>query len=198
MQTTSFGGARYFVTFIDDYSRYVSTYCIHSEDQVFEKFREFEALVTNETDLKIKTLRTDGGGEYTSAKFKNFLKQKRIRHEICAAYSPQQNGVAERMNRTLVETARSMILHAGLSKAYWGEAVATASHVRNRVMTSSTGVTPYERWFGKRPDVSDLKVFGCIGHALVPDHERRKRDCKTLSALRWLWQYVWHQGLSPL
>lgn len=179
MQTASFGGARYFVTLIDDYSRCVKVYCIRSKDQVFEKFREFEALVTNETGQKIKTLRTDGGGEYTSAKFENFLKQKGIWHEICAPYSPQQNGVAERMNRTLVESARSMIFNAGLSKAYWAEAVTTAAYVRNRVVTSSTGVTPYERWYGKKPDVSSLKVFGCMAHALVPDNERRKWDRKT-------------------
>ena len=179
MQTTSLGGARYFVTFIDDYSRCVKVDCISSKDQVFDKFREFEARVTNETGLKIKTLRTDGGGEYTSAKFENFLKQKGIQHEVTAPYSPQQNGVAERMNRTLVEAARSMIFNAGLSKAYWGEAVATAAYVRNRVVTSSTGVTPYERWYGEKPDVSQLKVFGCTAHALVPEQERRKWDRKT-------------------
>lgn len=179
MQTVSHGGARYFVTFIDDFSRCVKVYCISSKDQVFEKFREFQARVTNETGLKIKTLRTDGGGEYTSAKFENFLKQKGIVHEITAPYSPQQNGVAERMNRTLVEAARSMIFNAGLSKAYWGEAVTTAAYVRNRVVTSSTGVTPYERWYGEKPDVSQLKVFGCTAYALVPEHERRKWDRKT-------------------
>ena len=177
MQTTSFGGSVYLVTFIDDYSRFVKVYCIRTKDQVFQKFREFEALVTNETGLKIKVLRTDGGGEYVSATFKNFLKQKGIRHEISAPYSPQQNGVAERMNRTLLEAARSMIFNAGLSKAYWSEAA--AAYVRNKVITTSTGVTPYERWYGRKPDVSDLKVFGCMAYALVPDHERRKLDSKT-------------------
>jgi hypothetical protein len=174
MQTVSFGGARYFVIFVDDYSRCVKVYCIRSKDQVYEKFREFEALTTTETGLKIKSLRTDGGGEYTSTKFENFLKLKGIRHEICAPYSPQQNGVAERMNRTLVETARTMIFNAGLSKMYWAEAVTTAAYVRNRVVTSSTGVTPYERWYGRKPNVSHLKVFGCNGYALVPESERRK------------------------
>ena len=179
MQTTSFGGSVYLVTFIDDYSRFVKVYCIRTKDQVFQKFREFEALVTNETGLKIKVLRTDGGGEYVSATFKNFLKQKGIRHEISAPYSLQQNGVAERMNRTLLEAARSMIFSAGLSKAYWSEAVTAAAYVHNKVITTSTGVTPYERWYGRKPDVSDLKVFGCMAYALVPDHERRKLDSKT-------------------
>ena len=111
--------------------------------------------------MKIKVLRADGGGEYVSATFKNFVKQKGIRHEISAPYSLQQNGVAKRMNRTLLEAARS-----GLSKAYWSEAVTAAAYVRNKVITTSTGVTPYEQWYGRKPDVSDLKVFGCMAHAL--------------------------------
>ena len=108
-----------------------------------------------------------------------FLKQKGLRHEISALYSPQQNGVAERMNRTLVESARSMIFGARISKAYWGEAVTTAAYVHNRVVTSSTGITPFEQWYKKKPDVSHFKVFGCMGYTLVPDHERRKWDRKT-------------------
>ena len=109
--------------------------------------------------------------EYTSAKFENFHKQKGIRHEISAPYSPQQNGVAERMNRTLVESVRSMIFGARISKVYWGEAVTTAAYVHNRVVTSSAGNTPFEWWYKKKPDVSHFKVFGCMGYALVPDHE---------------------------
>ena len=88
-------------------------------------------------------------------------------------YSLQQNGVMERKNRTLLEAAPSMIFNAGLSKAYWSEAVTAAAYVRNKVITMSTGLTPYERWYGRKPDVSDLKVFGCMVYALVPDHERR-------------------------
>ena len=139
VQTMSLGGGLYFVTFIDDYTRCVKVYCLRAKDQVFDKFREFEVRVTNETRLKIKTLQTDGGGEYTLAKFENFLKQKGIQHEITAAYSPQQNGLAERMNRTLVESARSMIFNAKLSKANWGEAVTMAAYVRNRVVTFQYG-----------------------------------------------------------
>ena len=133
------------VTFIHAYTRCVKVYCLCSKDKAFDKFCEFEVRVTNERELKIKALRTDGGGEYTSAKFENFLKQKGIQHEITAPYSPQQNGVAERMNRTLAESARSMIFNAGHSKADWGETVMMAAYIQNRVVTSSTGVTPYER-----------------------------------------------------
>ena len=179
MQTRSLGGAYYFVTFIDDYSRCIKVYCMKSKHEVYDRFKEFEALVVNQTGLTIKRLRTDGGGEYTSRRFQDYLKQKGIGHEVCAPYSLQQNGVAERMNRTLVESARSMIFNAGLSRSFWGEAVTTAAYLRNRTLTSSHGITPYERWYGEKPDVSKLRVFGCIGYALIPGNLRRKWDRKT-------------------
>ena len=79
-------------------------------------------------------------------------------------HSPEQNGVAERMNHTLMESARSMLSHAGLSNRYWAEAVATAAYIRNCIPTAAIkeGQTPYERWYGKKPNVSHLKVFGCM------------------------------------
>ncbi|CAB3989710.1 Retrovirus-related Pol poly from transposon TNT 1-94 [Paramuricea clavata] len=135
MKTESFGGARYFVTFIDDYSR-----------------------VTNQADCKIKTLRIDNGGEYMSAKFQNFLKEKGIHHETHVPHSPQQNGIAERVNRTLQDAALSMILHAGVSKSFWAEAVCSAAYIRNRVITTATGVTPYERWY-RLYDENKCKIF---------------------------------------
>ena len=96
-------------------------------------------------------------------------------------HSPEQNGVAERMNRTLMESARSMLSHAGLSNRYWAEAVATAAYIRNRIPTAAIkeGQTPYERWYGKKPNVSHLKVFGCMAFAHIPDGQRQKLDKKS-------------------
>ena len=95
--------------------------------------------------------------------------------------SPQRNGVSERMNRTLVESARSMIAHAGLSNIFWAEAISTAAYVRNCLptMVLKENETPYERWYGKKPDVSHLRIFGCMAYAHVPDGERRKLDKKS-------------------
>ena len=97
-------------------------------------------------------------------------------------YSPQQNGVAERMNRTLMESARAMIAHAGLPNSYWGEAVATAAYVRNRMPTTAikNNQTPYERWYGRKPNVNHLRMFGCVAYAHVPDSERQKLDKKAV------------------
>ena len=148
MQTTSLGGNRYFVTFIDDKSRFTAIYFMKTKDQVLQKFKEFEAMSTNVTGKKIKAvtasdstakriknLRSDNGGEYSLKEFDDFLTSKGIAKQRSIPRTPQQNGVAERMNITIQETARSMLHAAGLSDAFWGEAVATAVILRNRSPT---------------------------------------------------------------
>ena len=109
MQTRSIGGQKYFVTFIDDYSRCCAVYFLQQKSEVLDKFKEFEAIVTNECGQSIVTLRTDNGGEYLSREFEAYLRSK-----LTIAHTPEQNGVTERMNRTLLESARAMIAHAGL------------------------------------------------------------------------------------
>ncbi|CAB4035006.1 Retrovirus-related Pol poly from transposon TNT 1-94 [Paramuricea clavata] len=180
MQTESFGGARYFVTFTDDYSRCCAVYFMKQKLEVLEKFKEFEAAATNEAGRSIGILRTDNGGEYLSTEFQDYLKAKGIKHELTVPYSPQQNGVAERMNRTLVESARSMIAQARLPKMYWAEAISTAVYVRNRMPTTAIkgNTTPYERWYERKPNVSHFRVFGCMAFAHVPDSKRQKLDKK--------------------
>ncbi len=118
-------------------------------------------------------LRTDNGGEYTSHVFQNYLKQKGIRHEVTAPYYPEQNGVAERMNRTLQELAWSMLKQAKLANSFWAEAVSTAAYIQNRMPTTAIkeNTTPFERWYGRRPEVSHFRMFGCIVYAHVPDQK---------------------------
>ena len=174
MQTQSFGGSRYFITFTDDYSRCCKTYFIKRKSEALEKFKEFKLAVENESGMKIKALRADRGGEYMSEEFNCFLTGHGIRLESTAAYSPQQNGVSERLNQTLVEAARS---HAGLSNAYWAEAVATATYIRNRMVTSAlkSGQTPYQLWYGRKPSLGHIRVFGCTVYTHI---ERKKLDKK--------------------
>ena len=131
------------------------------KSEVINKFKDFETIVTNVCDQKIGALRTDNGGEYISREFQEYLKSRGIRHEPTIAYTPEQNGIAERLNRTLAEAARSMISQAGLNSNYWREAVATAAYVQNHTVTTAFTETPYERWYGKRPiaNVSNLKVL---------------------------------------
>lgn len=199
MQTESIGGQKYFVTFIDDYSRCCAVYFLKQKSEVLDKFKEFEAIVENECGQSITTLRTDNGREYLSREFQAYLKSKGIRHELTIAHTPEQNGVVERMNLTLVESARAMIAHAGLSNNYWAEAVATAAYLRNRPTTSALkeGKIPYEKWYERKPNISHLKVFGCVAYAHIPDSERWKLD-KKAEKLRFVGYYKNSKGYRLL
>ena len=143
-------------------------------------FSIFKAETEKQTGLSIKGLRHDRGGEYTSNVFKALCLQSGIIQELTEAYSPQQNGVAERANRTLVEMARSMLYHHHLPLPFWAEAIRTAAYIRNRCPTSRLGtVTPEEAWTGHKPSVSHLRTFGCVGYCHVADVNRRKLEAKS-------------------
>jgi transposase InsO family protein len=183
-KTTSMGGCLYFVTFIDDYSRKVWVYVLKSKGEVFAKFVEFKALVEKQSEHKIKAFRSDNGGEFTSKAFERFLQAHGIERQLSTPYTPQQNGVAERANRTIVEMARSMLHHQNLNKNLWAEAVVTAVYTRNRCPTNAlVGKTPEEAWSGKRPTITHMRVFGCIAYAKVPDEKRTKLDAKGTKCL---------------
>lgn len=132
MQTRSLGGNRYFVTLIDAKSRFRAVYFMKHKDQVFEKLKEQEAMLTNVIGKKIKIPRSDNGGGYISKVFVDYLRKKGIKKQLTVPGTPQQNGVAERTKRTVQEAARSMIHNAGLDNRFWGEAVSTAVILRNR------------------------------------------------------------------
>ena len=174
----SAGGADYFVTFIDDYSRMRALFPLARKSDLLDALREFEAMVTTQTGRKIKAIRSDNGGEYMNHRVQNWMKQKGIRHEVAAPYSPQQNGVAERTNRILCESAVAMMEEAEVDRSYWAEAVSTACYISNRLPTRATKMTPYERWYGEKPDLKHLKVWGCIGFALKTGPEKRKMESR--------------------
>eukprot|EP00111_Clytia_hemisphaerica_P018040 TCONS_00053381-protein len=165
------------------------------KSEVLAKFTEFVNLVKNRTELKvkrlnvenqtIKRLRSNNGGKYTSTEFTSFCTDRGISREPTIPYSPQQNGVAERMNRTLLETARSMLHHAQKPIKFWAEAISTACYVQNRSPTAFLKeTTPYEIWHRKKPDVSNMKVFGCKSYVHVPDTKRKgKFDKKSISCI---------------
>ena len=177
MDTKSIGGSKYFVTFIDDFSRCCAVYFLKHKSEVMDKFKAYQARVASSGE-KIGTLKSDQGGEYLSQQFKDYLTAQGIHHEFSAAYTPQQNGVAERMNRTLCESARSMLFHAGLDKKFWAEAINTAAYLRNRIPTTSHGTTPYEKWHNRSPSLDHLRVFGCTAYAFIPEQFRTKLDKK--------------------
>lgn len=184
MPVNSYGGSRYFVTFIDDYSRKVFVATIKKKSEVFEKFVEFKQFVENQTDKKVKILRSDNGTEYLSNVFVKFLSDSGIQHQRCAPYTPQQNGLAERMNRTLVEKARCMMFDSKLNSRFWAEAVCCAAYLVNRSLSKGlSDKCPEEAWSGKRPDVSNLRLFGCKAMVHVPAEKRKKWDAKSIECV---------------
>ena len=108
----------YYVSFIDDFSRNTWIYFLKKKSEVFDRFKEFKALVENQTEKKIKVLRTDNGGEFCSKEFEEFCKKCGIAWQKTTPYTPEQNGVAERMNKTLMERARSMLSGVGLGQEF--------------------------------------------------------------------------------
>lgn len=174
MSTQSLSGARYFVIFADK-THYVWVYFLKCKSEVFNKFLEWKSLVERLSNYKLKILRTDNGGEYTSREFSSFLKAEGIRHELTISKHPEQNGVSERLNRTLVESVRSMLVDAQLPHKFWAEALSTAVFLRNLSFTSTVpGMTPSQAWSGKKPSVNNLKVFGCAAYSHIPKDERGK------------------------
>ncbi|KAH9689170.1 Integrase catalytic domain-containing protein [Citrus sinensis] len=176
----SMGGAKYMVTFIDDYSRRCWVYPIKKKSDVFPVFKEYKARVELESGKKIKCLRTDNGGEYTDGEFLAFCKQEGIQRQFTVAYTPQQNGVAVRMNRTLTERIRAMLRTAGLPNSFWAEAAKTAYYIVNRSPSTAIGLkTTMEMWTGKPADYSYLHAFGCPMYVMYNAQERKKLDAKS-------------------
>ena len=157
---------QYFVTFIDDYSRMVFVYGLIHRSEVFDAFCQFKSLVENQTGQKIKKFRSDNALEYTSSKFSKLFEKEGIIPVPTVSHTPKQNGIAERMNRTLNDSARCMLIHSGLPLSLWFEAVRHAAYVRNRCPSKSLpdNAIPHELWSGKSVDYSKFHVFGsnCI------------------------------------
>ncbi|KAG7582977.1 Zinc finger CCHC-type [Arabidopsis suecica] len=168
---------RYVFVLIDDYSRYMWTVLLKEKSQAFEKFKRFKSLVEQETGEKIQTLRTDRGGEFVSQEFNDFCESTGIKRHLTAPYTPQQNGVVERRNRTLMEMTRSILKHMRVPNFLWGEAVRHSTYLLNRIATRSLkDKTPYEMLRSKVPSINHLRVFGCIGYVKTEKPHLRKLD----------------------
>lgn len=179
MEETGVGGAKYFMALKDEASTFRMVYFIAQKSEVDEKLGEFFDYVENFLNTKVKRIRSDNGTEFTGGSTQKVLSKRGIVMERIAPYTPQQNGMIERENRIIQESARTMLLSSGLNKSLWPEAVRTAVYVLNRSTNSrSPNVTPYEQWFGKKPQLGHLKVFGTIGYAHIPKIHRKKWDPK--------------------
>ncbi|CAG9131792.1 unnamed protein product [Plutella xylostella] len=179
MEVPSVGGSRYFVILKDDFSNYRSVYFVKSKDEIKKCIENFLYKAENITNNKVLCFRSDNGTEFVNREVQNLFEKRGITHQTTVPYTPEQNGKAERENRTLIESARTMLCAAGLPKKLWAEAVHTAAYVLNRTSKSNeTGKTPYETWTGKQFDITGLKIFGNPVYVHVPKEKRRKWDPK--------------------
>nr|KAJ0203629.1 hypothetical protein LSAT_V11C500229240 [Lactuca sativa] len=169
--TPSLGNKKYVVTFIDDASRYCYIYLLHSKDEALDKFKIYKQQVELHKNELIKVLRIDRGGEYYDPLY---FESAGIIHQTTTPCTPQQNGVAERKNRTLKEIVNSMLLYSGLSEGFWGEEMLTACYILNRTPNKRSKNTPYELWCKKVPNLSYLKVWGCRAVVRLTEPKRKR------------------------
>jgi hypothetical protein len=133
--------------------------------------------VENQSGKRIKVLRSDNGGEYSSRQFVDFCAQHGIRRQMTVPYNPQQNGVAQRKNRAITGAVRSMLHDQSLPLYLWAEACATAVYLQNRSPHRILGkMTPEEAFIGRRPDIEHIRIFGCSTFSHVPSERRTKLD----------------------
>lgn len=164
---SAWDGPKYFVTFTDDYSRASTIYFVEIKSEVFDKFKQYIAMAESLHGRKIAKLKVDNGGVYTSNEFREFCETREIQILYTVPYNPEMNAVAERLNRTLQEKALSMLTSRGLDRCLWNEAVLSANYIKNRSPTAAYGEqfitkTPAEIWYGSKPDLSHIKIFGSI------------------------------------
>ncbi|HVH78875.1 MAG TPA: hypothetical protein VM782_05770, partial [Stellaceae bacterium] len=166
-------GYQYWSTWIDDHTDFWTVYLIKSKSDTFDAFKQYKAYAENAVDAKIKATQDDKGGEYMSSAFTQFCMDHGIERRHTTRNRPQQNGHAERANRTIAEGVTAMLHESGLPPSFWGEAVGAFIYVRNRSATSTVkGSTPYERWTKRKPDLSRIRIWGCTAYVHVQKDRR--------------------------
>lgn len=180
----SFDGFKYFVIFVDDFSRATWLYLLKSKNEVMEVFKDFHNLVTNHFSSQIQTLRSDNGTEYMSHVMTQYLSNHGIMHQTSCVGTPQQNGIAERKNRDLLEKTRALMLQMNVPKRFWSQGVMAAAYLINRLPSRVLGFkSPIEVMKGRKVDISHLRVFGCICFVHVQPHHRDKLDPRAVKCI---------------
>ncbi|WVZ80759.1 hypothetical protein U9M48_028212 [Paspalum notatum var. saurae] len=159
---TSIGGNNYGFVIVDDFTRYTWVYFLEDKTEVAHVFSKFAKRAQNEFNTSIVKIRSDNGREFDNTNIEEYCDEVGIKHEFSATYTPQQNGVVERKNRTLITLARSMLDEYGTSEKFWAEAINTACYASNRLYPHRLlDKTPYELLNGRKPKISYFRVFGC-------------------------------------
>ena len=164
----SAGGAAYILTIIDDFTHFASAFLLRNKTQVAETWRGWWKQAEKQSGFLVKRIRCDKGTEFKNQKMDALVKEMGVKWEFTNTDTPQQNGVAERYNRTLISTVRAMMSSANCALKWWGEAVKTANYLRNRVPHAALpeGETPYYKWSGRLINPTRLHIFGCKAYVM--------------------------------
>ena len=152
------GGYEYFITFMDDYSKFGYVYLMHKKSDALDKFIELKAESKNQLGKRIKVLRSNRVGEYMSTQFDSFLKEHEIISQLSAPGTPQKNGVGERRNRTFVDMVRLMMIFSSFSVSFWEYALDTIAYLLNLVPSKSVPLTPTKIWKGHKPSLQHIHI----------------------------------------
>ena len=174
MRAKSTHGHRYCVGFVDDVSGYIWIRFLKTKDEWLSAWKLLYAHLKRQHNIRVKIFRCDGEAIYMSHRFTNWLAKRGMKRESTARATSQLNGRAERMWRTVVSLARSMLAGAGMKDVYWDYAMEYAVHILNRTVGDGISMTPYEALYGEKPDLSNLRVFGCAAYVKVPEDLRHK------------------------
>ncbi|GJW80466.1 retrovirus-related pol polyprotein from transposon TNT 1-94 [Tanacetum coccineum] len=163
MRVASINGKNYILVIVDDYSRFTWVKFLASKDEAPDFIIKFLKMIQVRLNATVRNIRTDNGTEFVNQTLRDYYEQVGISHETSVVRTPQQNGVVERRNRTLVEAARTMLIFAQAPLFLWAEAIATACYTQNRsIIRRRHGKTPYELLHDRKPDLSYLHVFGAL------------------------------------
>lgn len=183
MPSASVHGHRYFLAITDDWSRYTRVFFLKQKSDAFTAFQMFEKEAERTLERKLKAIQTDHGTEFLNARFSEHCRQFGIRHQKSVVYTPEQNGVIERRVGLIKEAAASMMGQATLPDALWAESIHAAVHVLNRLYSRALGDVPYRRWFGDKPSLDHIRVYGCVAYVMVPRHKQQSLKPKSMKGI---------------
>jgi hypothetical protein len=175
---------RFFLIFVDYFSRFTWIYFLRKKSEVFQHLKDFKALVETQFGKDIKFLRTDYRGEYVNHEINNIFHEAGIQLQHIVPYTPQQNGVVERKNRSLKEMAYCMLHAKSLPQRLWAKELKCATYIQNRSPHRSVKEkTPYEAWSGLKLEVTHFRIFGSHAWAHIPSKKRKALDPQTIECI---------------
>jgi len=182
IEPPTWDGKKYLMTILDDYTHFIVVKLLSTKGEAFECLKEYILEAEAEKNLKVSKIRCDNGGEYVSHQLKSWCKNRGIGLDYTIPHTPQHNGKAERLNRTIIEKVRTLLFDNDVEKVFWGEAARTAAYILNRSPTEAVKTTPAEEWTNTKPDVSRIRKFGCIAYVKTLGYVKKlePRSCKMM------------------